>query len=60
LRIPDDLMDEFKLQTEPLLVQLNSISNKTTVVAFNEQKQAIIARTIVALDEKKKSSPPPN
>ena len=57
LRISDELMDEFKLQTEPLLVQLNSINNKTTVAVVNEQRQTVVTQTIIVLNEKKKSSP---
>jgi murein DD-endopeptidase MepM/ murein hydrolase activator NlpD len=60
LRIPAELMDEFKLQTEPLFVQLNNISDKSIVVATNEQQQAIVAQPIVALNKKKKSSTPSN
>ncbi|MCK5498427.1 MAG: peptidoglycan DD-metalloendopeptidase family protein [Gammaproteobacteria bacterium] len=55
MRIPDDLMDEFKTQTEPLLAQLNGIASKTTVAAGDDQVQAMIA-----LNEKGQSSSPPN
>ena len=63
LRIPDNLMTEFNTQTEPLLAQLNSITNKITVAVIDNQRQAIVdlpcCPTIVALNEKKNSSPPP-
>ncbi len=55
MRIPDDLMDEFKTQTKPLLAQLNGITNNTTVASGDDQVQ-----TIIALNEKGPSSPPPN
>ena len=55
MRIPDDLMDEFKTQTKPLLAQLNGIANNTTVAAGDDQVQ-----TIIALNEKGPSSPPSN
>ena len=54
-RIPDDLMDEFKTQTEPLLAQLNGIASNTTVAAGDDQVHAMIA-----LNEKGQSSFPPN
>ena len=63
LRIPDNLMAEFKTQTEPLLAQLNSITNKTTVAVIYNQRQAIVdlpcCPAVVALNDKKNSSPPP-
>lgn len=37
MRIPDTLMAEFKTQTEPLLAQLTTITNRTTV-ALNQQQ----------------------
>jgi murein DD-endopeptidase MepM/ murein hydrolase activator NlpD len=52
VRIPDILMDEFKTQTEPLLAQLNGITNN-----------AIVANQVpasIALNEKEKSSSSPN
>ena len=55
MRIPDELMDEFKTQTKPLLAQLNGIVNNTTVAAGDDQTQ-----TIIALNEKGPSSPHPN
>jgi murein DD-endopeptidase MepM/ murein hydrolase activator NlpD len=55
MRIPDDLMDEFKTQTEPLLAQLNGITNNTTVAAGDDQVQ-----TIIALNEQGPSSSHPN
>jgi murein DD-endopeptidase MepM/ murein hydrolase activator NlpD len=45
MRIPDDLMAEFKLQTEPLLAQLSSITNNATVAANDEQIQSAIILT---------------
>lgn len=61
LRIPNSLMDEFNTQTEPLLAQLNSITNKTTVAVIDKQEQAIVdlpcCPAIVALNEKKYSPP---
>jgi len=60
MRIPDDLMAEFKSQTEPLLVQLSSITNNATVAADDEQKQSAVVRSIVALNEEKHSSSPTN
>jgi len=60
MRIPDDLMAEFKSQTEPLLAQLSSITNNTTVAADDEQKQSVVVRSIVALNEEKHSSSPTN
>jgi len=50
MRIPDDLMDEFKSQTEPLLAQLSSIINNATVAADDEQKQSVIVRPLVVLN----------
>ena len=55
MRIPDELMDEFKTQTEPLLAQMNGIVNNATVANHENQVPAIIA-----LNEKEKSPSSPN
>jgi murein DD-endopeptidase MepM/ murein hydrolase activator NlpD len=55
MRIPDELMDEFKTQTEPLLAQLNAITSNATVANHGNQVPATIA-----LNEKEKSSSSPN
>ena len=55
MRIPDELMDEFKTQTEPLLAQLNGITNNATAANHDNQVPAIIA-----LNEKEKPSSSPN
>jgi murein DD-endopeptidase MepM/ murein hydrolase activator NlpD len=60
MRIPDNLMAEFKSQTEPLLAQLSSITNNATVAADDEQRQSAIVRSMVALNEEKHSSSPTN
>jgi len=60
MRIPDDLMAEFKSQTKPLLAQLSSITNNATVAANDEQIQSAIIRPVVALNEKEQSSSPTN
>ena len=60
MRIPDDLMDEFKSQAKPLLAQLSSITNNATVAADGEQIKSAIVHSIVALNEKANSSPPTN
>ena len=60
MRIPDDLMDEFKSQTEPLLAQLSSIMNNAAVAANDEQIQSAIIRPVVALNEEEPSSSPTN
>ncbi len=60
MRIPDDLMDEFKSQTEPLLAQLSSITNNATVADADEQKQSAIIQPVVALNEEEHSSSPTN
>ncbi len=61
MRIPDDLMDEFKSQTEPLLAQLSSITNNITVAADDgEQIPSAIIRPVVALNEEEHSSSPTN
>jgi murein DD-endopeptidase MepM/ murein hydrolase activator NlpD len=60
MRIPDNLMAEFKSQTEPLLAQLSSITNNATVAADDEQRQSAIVRSMVALNEEKHSPSPTN
>lgn len=55
MRIPDELMDEFKMQTEPLLAQLDGIMSDTTVAASDDQ-----IHTIIALNENGQLSSPPN
>jgi len=60
MRIPDKLMAEFKSQTEPLLAQLNSITNNKTFAANDEQIQSAIIRPVVALNEEEHSSSPTN
>jgi len=60
MRIPDDLMHEFNAQTEPLLAQLNSIVNNSTVASSNDQLQSATAQTVVALNEEEHSSTPTN
>ena len=60
MRIPDDLMDEFKSQTEPLLAQLSSIVNNTTIAADDKQIQSATVRPVVALNEEEHSSSPTN
>ncbi len=59
MRIPDTLMGEFKTQTEPLLAQLSTITNGATV-AETGSKQALTIHPIVALNEQKRTSSPPN
>ena len=60
MRIPDDLMAEFKSQTKPLLAQLSIITNNATVAANDEQIQSAIIRPVVALNEEEPSSSPTN
>lgn len=60
MRIPDNLMDEFKTQTRPLLAQLSIITNNATVAADGEQIQSAIGQPIVALNEETHSSSPTN
>ncbi len=50
MRIPDNLMDEFKSQTEPLLSQLTSIINNATVAVDGKQMQSDIVRPLVVLN----------
>lgn len=60
MRIPDELMHEFKSQTKPLLTQLSSITRNATIAADDERIQSTIVRLIVALNEEKHSSTPTN
>jgi murein DD-endopeptidase MepM/ murein hydrolase activator NlpD len=64
MRISDDLMDEFKSQTEPLLAQLSTVINNATVAVDGEQIQSDIVQPLVvlnvALNEKANSSSPTN
>ncbi|MFB3100856.1 MAG: OapA family protein [Gammaproteobacteria bacterium] len=60
MRIPDDLMEEFKSQTEPLLTQLSIITNNAAVATDDEQRHSTIGRPIVALNEEEPSSSPSN
>ena len=52
IRIPDNLMGEFKTQTEPLLAQLDDITNKVTIAAVDNHEIDILA-----LNEKESSLP---
>ncbi len=60
MRIPDDLMDEFKSQTEPLLSQLSSITNNVAIATNDEQIQSASVQPVVALNEEEHSSSPTN
>jgi murein DD-endopeptidase MepM/ murein hydrolase activator NlpD len=50
MRIPDNLMDEFKSQTEPLLAQLSTVINNATVAVDDEQMQSDTVRPLVVLN----------
>lgn len=60
IRIPDDLMAAFKIQTKPLLAQLNHITDHATIIADRDPSPPAIVQPTVAMNEEADSSSPTN